>query len=66
MYTVKRFYNLRSPITIKTGLTLEQAQAHCRDPETSSQTATNHHAVKRTREMGSWFDGYDLTTRKGA
>lgn len=40
------------------GLTLEQAQAHCNDPETSSRTATSAAAVGRTESMGAWFDGY--------
>ncbi len=44
--------------TIKTGLTLEEAQAHCRDPETSSLTAKSARAKRRTRERGPWFDGY--------
>lgn len=44
---------------IQTGLTLEQAQAHCRDPETSSSTATNAAARARTRKVGAWFDAYE-------
>lgn len=47
--------------TIKSGLTLEQAQAHCSDPETSSSTATSAKARKRTRERGPWFDSYQET-----
>lgn len=44
---------------IKRGLTLEEAQAHCRDTETSSSTATSSEAQRRTTEMGPWFDGYE-------
>lgn len=44
--------------TIKTGLTLEQAQAHCADPETSSSTCTNAAGKARTRRLGRWFDGW--------
>lgn len=44
--------------TIATGLTLEDAQAHCKDPETSSRTATSLKAQHRTRVLGPWFDGY--------
>jgi len=44
---------------IKRGLTLEEAQAHCKDPETSSKTCTNSHGVRRTRRHGPWFDGYE-------
>lgn len=44
--------------TIDTGLTLEQAQAHCRDPETSSRTCKKPHNRRRTRKLGAWFDGY--------
>jgi len=43
---------------VTTGLTLEQAQAHCRNPETSSRTATSPAAVERTQAHGPWFDGY--------
>jgi hypothetical protein len=45
-------------VVLKTGLTLEQAQAHCNDPETSSTAATNRAAVRRTRDHGAWFDAY--------
>ena len=45
--------------TIRTGLTLEEAQEHCRDPETSSRTAVKAPGVKRTEQCGPWFDGYD-------
>ena len=44
--------------TIETGLSLEQAQAHCNDPETSSTTCTSAAGRRRTREHGEWFDGY--------
>ena len=47
MYKITRFYAPhlnKQNRTIKTGLTLEQAQAHCNDP--------------RTRKDGVYFDGY--------
>ncbi len=57
---VRMYFNNDIPQrTIKTGLTLDDAQAHCRDPETSSSTATNATNVRRTRELGAWFDGYE-------
>jgi len=45
--------------TIKTGLTLEQAQEHCQNPETSSRTCTSAKAKAITRKHGPWFDGYN-------
>lgn len=47
--------------TVERGLTLEQAQAHCHDPETSSTTATGPAARRIQKRVGSavvWFDGY--------
>jgi len=41
------------------GLTLEEAQAHCKDPETSSKTCTKSAGKRRTRVCGPWFDGYE-------
>jgi hypothetical protein len=58
MYKIVRFYQRGERRTIETGLTLEQAQRHCNNPETSSTTARSSAARKRTRERGMWFDGY--------
>ena len=44
-YTIIRMYQDNRPTkTIKTGLTLEEAQTHCQDPSTSGE---------------GWFDGYN-------
>lgn len=65
MYHITRYYfNFNHPgmkRIIARGLTLEEAQAHCRDPETSSSTATTPAAKRITRRMGPWFDGYNET-----
>jgi hypothetical protein len=59
-YKIQRIYFKRpgQRRTINYGLTLEQAQAHCQDPETSSSTCTKSHNVRRTKQMGAWFDCY--------
>lgn len=44
--------------TVKRGLTLEEAQAHCADPETSSTTCELANNRLRTKRYGPWFDGY--------
>lgn len=47
-YSIIRFYAPhlnKGNRVMKRGLTLEQAQAHCKDPD--------------TRKAGEWFDGYD-------
>lgn len=45
--------------TIKRGLTLEEAQEWCSDPETSSRTCQGRAGLKRTLTCGPWFDGYE-------
>lgn len=57
-YSIIRHYFNGGKRTIATGLNLRQAQAHCKDPNTSSSTATSSAARARTRKLGAWFDGY--------
>ncbi len=60
-YRIVRFYQTggtRRRI-LKRGLTLEQAQAHCSDPETSSSTCKETKNLRRTVRVGHWFDGYE-------
>jgi hypothetical protein len=60
MYKVQRLYFNREGYrrTIADRLTLEEAQAMCRDPESSSKTATSPAAKARTRKLGPWFNSY--------
>lgn len=60
-YMIVRFYRDDEELNrtvVTTGLTLEQAQAHCSDPQTSSSTCTSAEGTKRTEDHGPWFDGY--------
>lgn len=43
---------------VQSGLSLEDAIAHCTGPEASSRTATNKEAQERTRLRGPWFEGF--------
>ena len=49
--------------TIETGLSLDEVQSHCRDPETSSSTASRAKAnrIRRSANCIEWFDGYTET-----
>ena len=52
-YKIIRFRFDGNNRTIKKGLTLEEAQAHCKDPETSGATCSD------LSKRGRWFDGFD-------
>ena len=43
-------------VVVEGVLTLKEAQEHCRDPETSSQTATSPEAKALTAKCGDWMD----------
>ena len=43
-------------IVIERGLTLKEAQSHCRDEETNSKTCSDY---TLENEKGPWFDGYE-------
>lgn len=58
-YVIVRMFQRGSNRTIRRGLTLEAAQAHCEDRETSSSTCTLPAGKRRTQECGPWFDGYE-------
>jgi hypothetical protein len=59
-YKIRRHYQDTNFVTetIATGLTLEEAQEHCNNPETSSSTCTTAEANARTENFGPWFDSY--------
>ena len=44
---------------IERGLTLDEAKAHCRNPETSSRTCQSSYRKQYTVRHGAWFDGYE-------
>lgn len=60
-YRIRRFYKQGCDKLLpgKGGLTLADAQAHCRDPETSSSTCTRPEGKEHTERYGEWFDAYE-------
>lgn len=60
MYKIIRCYlGNKDNETIAEGLTLEEAQAHCKDPETSSRRCNSKEGKEHTAMYGEWFDGYE-------
>lgn len=57
-YKIVRFYQRGGQYTIREGLTLEEVQDHCNNPETSWKTCTSSGGRAETIKHGSWFDGY--------
>lgn len=55
---VRHFLRSGRKVTIRRFALLSDAQAHCKNPETSSSTCTSAAGRKRTRRSGPWFDGY--------
>lgn len=63
-YRIVRIYrDIDRRTTMKTGLSLREAQAWCRRTDTSSSTATSAAARGRTALYGPWFDGYQHDDR---
>lgn len=60
-YRIERVYFEHEELReiLETGLTLEEAQQHCKDPETSSRTCKLPENVDRTEKHGPWFDCYN-------
>ena len=57
---VRGFLRTNRKRVMKRGLTLAEAQAHCKLPSTSSRTATGAKAERYTATHGPWFDGYEV------
>ena len=57
-YRLVRCYFNGDKIDLDSGLTLDEAQAWCNDPETSSRTCEGAEAKRRSLERGPWFDAY--------
>jgi hypothetical protein len=67
-YDIIRFYFNKGNTTqevVREDVTLQDAQAHCKDPESSSSTCTMDDGTARTAERGEWFDGYERTDHHG-
>lgn len=56
---VRMFLSSKPSRVIQKGLTLEEAQSWCKNPETSSNTCTSSVCIARTRMSGKWFEGYE-------
>lgn len=62
-YNIIRMFKNAPTRVLQRDVSLEQAQTHCKDPQTSYTTATGPEAVALTDEHGMWFDGYEKAGR---
>ena len=58
-YRIVRNFQNGTKRTVERGLSLDEAQRHCRDAQTSSKTCTDQAGKARTKRLGPWFDGYE-------
>ena len=58
-YRIVRLYKDGDRLELFHGLTLEEAQRWCRDPETSSSTCEGETGKAYTEIHGAWFDAYE-------
>lgn len=59
-YKIIRFYENKKieAEVIETGLSLEEVQERCTDPESSSKTCESAEGILRTGRCGPWFEGW--------
>ena len=55
---LRKYFKPREDEVIATGLTLEEAQGHCENPETCSKTCQTMEGIRRTEKYGPWMDCY--------
>ena len=55
---VRVFFEGYPDKTIKRGMTLQEARAWCKDPETNSSTAKSKKAQSLLEKYGEWYDGF--------
>ena len=54
----KHAHPLIEDVELDVGLSKEEAQAYCKDPESSSRTCTNPDPIAYTAAHGAWFNAY--------
>lgn len=62
MYRIRRMFQRADlpAYTVRTVETIEEARAHCQDPETSSATCKGAAGLAQLRKDGPWFDGFEV------
>jgi hypothetical protein len=54
----RKFFKTGRKFTLIPSCSLEVAQAHCKNPESSSSKCTSKNAKRRTALYGNWMDCY--------